>query len=126
MKVLVFSLVAAMFAGCATIGSADNYCNVRMENGSLPIETVMIENSGWLLFSFIPIASGNPKMPNRCSFRLFEDTTTLQNNLDILEIEMKRVGATKFANLYSKTIDESVMFILFTRTACQTSAVLLK
>jgi hypothetical protein len=74
----------------------------------------------------IPIGSGDPDRPNAFSFKLFKDTTTLQNNLDMLEQEMKSVGATRIVNLYSKTIDESVFIMLLTRTACRTSAVLLK
>ena len=78
------------------------------------------------MLNFIPIGGGNPEKPNRCSCRLFEDTTTLQNNLDMLEREMKSVGATRIVNLCSRKIDESVFILLFTRTACRTCAVLLK
>jgi hypothetical protein len=65
-------------------------------------------------------------MPNKCSYVLFKDTTTLQNNLDILENEMKKIGATRIVNLSSKTTDESMLVMLLTRTTCHTSAILLK
>lgn len=126
MKAIAFLLFLALFGGCASVTTAHNFHGVDMENHGTPIETVMIENTGWNLFKVVPIGSGDPSKPNAYSFRLFRDTTTLQNNLDMLEREMKSVGATRIVNLYSKTIDENVFIMLFTRTTCRTSAVLLK
>lgn len=126
MKVLASFFLAATCAGCATVTTTHDRHGVCVEGGESPIETVMIENTGWILFNMIPIGSGNPDRPNECSCRMFTDTTTLKNNLSMLEREMNSVGATRIANLYSKTLDESVFFLLFTRTACRTSAVLLK
>ena len=120
----IFLLFAAY--GCTSLTTAQNFHGVEVEGDEIPIETVMVENTGWKLFKFIPIGSGDPDRPGCCSFRLFKDTTTLQNNLDMLAKEMERVGATRIVNLSSKTIDESVFMVLFTRTACRTSAVLLK
>lgn len=123
----LFALLAVIaVSGCATITTAHNYHGVNVEGGEIPIESVVIENTGWKLFDFIPIGGGNPERPNRCSCCFFEDTTTLQNNLDMLEREMKSVGATRIVNLSSRTIDETVFILLLTRTACRTSAVLLK
>ncbi|MBO5940821.1 MAG: hypothetical protein J6R18_06485 [Kiritimatiellae bacterium] len=123
-----FIALMALFvcAGCATVTTARQFQNVNVENGEQPIETVVVENTAWKLFNFIPIASGNVKMPNKVTYVLFADSTTLQNNLDMLEGEMKRVGATRIVNLRSKDIDESVFIMFLTRTTCQTSAVLLK
>ena len=125
MRLIALLSVFAM-AGCATVTTAHNYHGVNVEGGEVPIESVVIENTGWKIFDFIPIGGGNPERPNSCSCRLFEDTTTLQNNLDMLEGEMKSVGATRIVNLCSRKIDESVFILLLTRTACRTSAVLLK
>ena len=125
MRLIALLSVLAM-AGCATVTTAHNYHGVNVEEGEVPIESVVIENTGWKIFDFIPIGGGDPERPNSCSCRLFEDTTTLQNNLDMLEREMKSVGATRIVNLCSRKIDESVFILLFTRTACRTSAVLLK
>ena len=123
----LFALLAVIaVSGCATITTAHNYHGVNVEGGEIPIESVVIENTGWKLFDFIPIGGGNPERPNRCSCCFFEDTTTLQHNLDMLEREMKSVGATRIVNLSSRTIDETVFILLLTRTACRTSAVLLK
>jgi uncharacterized protein YceK len=126
MKTFAALIALAICSGCGSVTTTHNHHDVNVEGDETPIETVMIENTGWTLFNVIPIGSGNPNLPNECSCRLFEDTTTLQNNLDMLEREMKRVGATRIVNLYSKTLDESIFFLLFTRTACHTSAVLLK
>ena len=123
----LFALLAVIaVSGCATITTAHNYHGVNVEGGEIPIESAVIEDTGWKLFDFIPIGGGNPERPNRCSCCFFEDTTTLQNNLDMLEREMKSVGATRIVNLSSRTIDETVFILLLTRTACRTSAVLLK
>ena len=126
MKHSLFLALLASCLGCATITTANNYHGVDIEGNGSPIETVLIENTGWTMFKLLPIGSGNPEEPNRNSCCMFRDTTTLQNNLDMLEREMKRVGATRIKNLSSKTADESLFLLLFTRTACRTSAVLLK
>ena len=125
MKLLAIFAVFAM-TGCTTVTTAHNYHGVNVEGGGTPIESVVIENTGWKLFDFISIGGGDPEKPNMCSCRLFEDTTTLQNNMDMLEREMKSVGATRIVNLCSRKVDESVFILLLTRTACRTSAVLLK
>lgn len=113
-------------AGCATVHTASDYHGTGIEGGETPIETVEIENAGWFLFKFIPLGSGDPLAPNRCSSKLFQNTVTLQNNLEMLEDEMGRVNATRVANLTSRKTDESVLWILLSRTAYHTSAVLLK
>ena len=124
MRLLTAALILCV--GCATINTADDYHGMGIENGETPLETVEIENTGWLLFQFIPIGSGDPRYPNKKTCRLFRNTVTLQNNLNILEGEMERVGAKRVANLSSRKTNESILFILFTRRAYHTSAVLLK
>ena len=113
-------------AGCATIHRATDYHGVGIENGERPIETVEIENTAWLLFKFIPLGSGDPSRPNESGCRLFQNTVVLQNNLDMLEAEMKRVKARRAINLTSRKTDESMFILLLTRRAYHTSAVLLK
>ena len=115
-----------LFAGCASIRHSTTFNNVKVEDNEEPLEIVEVENSGWELFKFIPLASGNPLKPNRFSCRWFTDTVTLQNNLNLLEMEMKSKGATRFTNLTSRNSEETFLFILVTRNAYHTSAVLLK
>lgn len=126
MRLFFATLAAIACAGCATVNTANDYHGMGVEEGEMAIETVEIENAGWLLFKSIPLGSGNPLAPNRCSSKLFQNTVTLQNNLEMLEDEMERVNATRVLNLTSRRTDESVFLILLSRTAYHTSAVLLK
>ena len=113
-------------AGCATIRRATDYHGSRIENGERPIETVEIENTAWLLFKFIPLGSGDPSNPDKFGCRLFRNSVSLQNNLDMLQSEMKRVKAGRVVNLTSRKTDETIFVILLTRHAYHTSAVLLR
>ena len=115
-----------LLAGCTTVRYSTTFHDVKVEDGETPLEIVEIENSGWELFKFIPLASGNPEKPNQLSCRWFSNTVTLQNNLNLLEQEMKNRVATRFTNLTSRNSEESFLFVLLTRNAYHTSAVLLK
>ena len=127
MKTILPALVGALLlAGCTTVRYSTTFHDVKVEDGETPLEIVEIENSGWELFKFIPLASGNPQKPNRLSCNWFSNTVTLQNNLNLLEQEMKTRVATRFTNLTSRNSEESFLFILLTRNAYHTSAVLLK
>ena len=126
MKRLFLAMTLACAAGCATIKTASDYLGCGVDGGETPLETVEIENTGWLLFKCIPIWSGNPERPNAVSTRFFRNTVTLQNHLDMLQHEMKRCGATRMTNLSSRKTDESILLIIFSHQAYHTSAVLLK
>ena len=127
MKPAILAAICLPFlVGCATIRHSTSFHNVKVENDEQPLEVVEIENSGWLAFKCIPLASGNPQKPNQLSCRWFSNTVTLQNNLNLLEQEMNAKGATRFTNLTSRNSEESFLFILLTRKAYHTSAVLLK
>ena len=125
-RTLVAFAAALALAGCATINSVTDYHGMGIEGGEKPIETIEIENTGWLALKFIPIGSGDPLRPNEKTCRFFRNTVTLQNNLEMLVDEMERVGAKRVANLTSRKTDESIFFIILTRRAYHTSAVLLK
>ena len=66
MKRLAIILACALLGGCATV-------TVSRDGATM----VNIENSGWYLLNFIPLASGNPARPNSCTTRLFSKTVTL-------------------------------------------------
>lgn len=107
------TLLTVLFcSGCAIIGTSS-------EGGR---EMVAIENSGWYLFNLIPIASGNPDAPNEHDFRMFVQTTTLDNNIRMLESEMNRRGYTRYRDLVSYTADETYLFILLKKRSLYTSA----
>lgn len=105
------------FGGCASV----NLCSV---GGRTMAD---IENTGWYLFNFIPLASGNPERPNANSCKLFQETTTLESNMRLLDYAMRKDGGyTGYRNLVSYTTDENILLILFKRRACHTSAELFK
>ncbi len=122
-------LVAAvlLFAcGCTTVLKSKEFGDVKTDGGSTPVAAVEIENSVWLLFNCIPIASGSPDHPNLKKCKLFRNTVNLPNNMKILKAEMEQEEVTKVANLTSHYSEESYLFFLLTRRACHTSAVLVK
>ena len=114
MKRMALILMCALLGGCATV-------TVSREGGTM----VNIENSGWYLLNFIPIASGNPARPNSCTTRLFSKTVTLENNVKMLDKVIRDEGAVAVRDINSFTIDEHVLLILLKRHAYHTSAQLL-
>ena len=114
MKRFAIILACALLGGCATV-------TVSREGATM----VNIENSGWYLLNFIPIASGNPASPNSFSTRLFSRTVTLENNVKMLDKVIREEGAAAVRDINSFTIDEHVLLILLKRHAYHTSAQLL-
>ena len=118
---------ATLFAcGCTTVLKSKEFGDVKADGGSTPVAAVEIENSVWLLFNFIPVASGSPDHPNRNRCKLFRNTVNLPNNMKVLQAEMEQENVTKVANLTSHYSEESYLFFLLARRACHTSAVLVK
>ena len=129
---------AALFAcGCTTVLKSKEFGDVKTDGGSTPVAAVEIENSVWLLFNFIPVASGSPDHPNLNRCKVFRNTVNLPNNMKVLEKEMACEGVekvlqaeleqeevTKVANLTSHYSEESYLFFLLARRACHTSAVM--
>ena len=114
MKRMALILMCALLGGCATV-------TVSREGGTM----VNIENSGWYLLNFIPLASGNPARPNSCTTRIFSKTVTLENNVKMLDKVIRDEGAVAVRDINSFTIDEHVLLILLKRHAYHTSAQLL-
>ena len=114
MKRLAAILACALLGGCATV-------TVSRDGATM----VNIENSGWYLLNFIPIASGNPARPNSCTTRLFSKTVTLENNVKMLDNVIREEGAVAVRDINSFTVDEHVLLILLKRHAYHTSAQLL-
>ena len=118
---------AALFAcGCTTVLKSKEFNDVKTDGGSTPVAAVEIENSVWLLFNFIPVASGSPDHPNLNRCKVFRNTVNLPNNMKVLEKEMACEGVEKVVNLTSHYTSESYLFFLLARRACHTSAVLVK
>ena len=120
------AVAAALLAsGCTTVLKSKEFGDVKVD-GTTPVATVEIENSVWLLFNFIPIASGSPAHPNSNKCKLFRNTVNLPNNMEVLRAEMAKEGVHEVANLTSHYADEKYLFFLLARRACHTSAVLVK
>ena len=116
---------AALFAcGCTTVLKSKEFGDVKTDGGSTPVAAVEIENSVWLLFNFIPVASGSPDHPNLNRCKVFRNTVNLPNNMKVLEKEMACEGVEKVVNLTSHYTSESYLFFLLARRACHTSAVM--
>lgn len=113
-RAFLLAAAAAILGGCATV-------NVNRDDRTM----VVIENTGWYLFNFIPIASGNPDHPNRFSSRWFSNVVTLKNNMKMLNAVMTDEGATQVKDLTSYTTDEKVFVILLARHTYHTSAELI-
>ena len=114
MKTAALAILCAILSGCATVTISRHGTTM-----------VNIENTGWYLLNFIPLASGNPAKPNCCSTRLFSKTVTLENNVKMLDKVIADEGAAAVRDLNSFIIDEHVLLILLKRHAYHTSAQLL-
>ena len=127
-RVLLLALRArrAVCAGCTSVRVNPHFGDVKAEGGRAAAAIVEIENSGWYLFTCIPLASGDFEHPNDFGCRWFRDTVHLQNNLAVLNGEMRRAGVSEVANLTSHRSDEKYLVFLLARRAYHTSAVLLK
>ena len=118
--------VALLASGCTTVLKSKEFGDLRVDGGTKPVATVEIENSVWLLFNFIPVASGSPDHPNSYKCKLFRNTVNLKNNMKVLRAEMANEDVTKVTNLTSHYADEKYLFFLLARRACHTSAVLIE
>ena len=86
---------------------------------------VEIVNTGWYLLNFIPLASGDPDAPNENRCRFFSSTTTLENNVRLLDYAVTKRNASGVRDVRSYWTDENVLLILFKRLAIHTSAEML-
>ena len=121
MKRLRLIAAFAAFAAAALLGGCSS---VRISREGVTM--VDAEISGWYLFNFIPIASGDPKSPNGSGCKLFRDTTTVQNNLELIDWALKREKADFVDDLNTYTTDEYVFIIFLRRHSIHTSAKLMK
>lgn len=116
MKSALVAVLLSLLAGCAT------YTTTSIGGRT----TVAIQNTGWYLFNFIPLGSGDHDNPNHCSCNLFQNSVSLESNMTILKKAMVSEKAYKAENVASRWTDERVFFILLKRYACHTSAELIK
>lgn len=112
MKATVLLLLALSLCGCASVSYSD-------KGGKTMVD---VANTGWYLFNLIPLASGNPEAPNEVDFKLFRQTTTLANNVRLLDYAATERGATDVKDISTYTSDESIFIILLKRHIIHTSA----
>ena len=118
--------VALLASGCTSVLKSKEFGSVKVDGSTTPVAAVEIENSVWLLFNFIPVASGSPDHPNSYRCKLFRNTVNLPNNMEVLRAEMASEGVSEVVNLTSHYADEKYLFFLLARRACHTSAVLIQ
>lgn len=82
----------------------------------------LANNSCLLLFGFIPIASGDIDGSDDTSVVFFKDTTTLANNLRLVDRAMRAEHATKTRDVSSYRTDETILILILRRTTLRTSA----
>lgn len=85
-------------------------------------EMIVIENNGWKFLNCMPIASGDPDYPNQEVSIWFRDSVTLNNNMWMLNEEIKKRGARGFKDLCSYKTEEQTFLFLFKRYTLHTSA----
>ena len=113
---LLFAALNLLLAGCC--------CTKTCREGGR--DMCYIENSGWKLFGHVPIASGDPIHPNEDKVVWFEDTVTLDVNVNLLGRVMREGGYTGLYDLTSYRTEEIIIPFLFKRYIYHTSAELLK
>jgi len=105
----------ALLAGCASV----DVC----KDGK---DMVVIRNSGFFLFYFVPICSGDPDYPNQEVCNWFDNTVKLETNIRLLNEEVERQGAVGVRNLASHRDDETIVWLLLKTKAYKTSAELIR
>ncbi len=114
--------ILCMVLGAAVLAVAAGCTAVKVSHvGKSMVE---VENNGWLLFNLIPLASGDADNPESKVCKFFQNSVTLDNNIDLITYAMRQEGAVGVKDLTSYTSDEYVLFLLLRRHSMHTSAVL--
>ena len=126
MRQVIVAVAMSALVGCSTTLTRLPPPRALKTAGVVPIEAIEVSNANLLLLSFIPIASGDPDAPNAGAFRWFTDTLSVANQVQMLEAEAARVGATRAVEVATLKTDESLLFFLLLREKMHTSAILVK
>lgn len=99
--------------------------SVRLSNeGGRQMCTV--ENSCLKILGFIPVGSGDIDSPYEKDWVCFEDTTTLFNNIRLVERAMEKTRSTGILSATTYRSDEQVIIFLLKRSTLHTSVELTK
>jgi hypothetical protein len=115
-KLFFITVLSLSFTGCASV-------KISNVGGKCVAVT---ENTGWYLFNFIPIASGDVSNPNGYTCSLFQNSVNLKNSMELLEYAMKKENAFSCKDIVSYSTDEKVFILLLKRLSYHTSAELIK
>lgn len=126
MRQAIVAVAMSALVGCSTTLTRLPATKMPSSSDVRPLEVVEISNACLLLLSFLPIASGDPQSPNSWGCTWFEDTTTVENQMRMLEAEASRIGATRAVDVTTLRTDESLFFFLLQREKIHTSAVLVR
>lgn len=126
MRQAIVAVAMSALVGCSTTLTRLPATKMPSSSDVRPLEVVEISNACLLLLSFLPIASGDPQSPNSWGCTWFEDTTTVENQMRMLEAEASRIGATRAVDMTTLRTDESLFFFLLQREKIHTSAVLVR
>ena len=126
MRQAIVAVAMSALVGCSTTLTRLPATKMPSSSDVRPLEVVEISNACLLLLSFLPIASGDPQSPNSWGCTWFEDTTTVENQMRMLEAEASRIGATRAVDMKTLRTDESLLLFLLQREKIHTSAVLVR
>lgn len=114
MKKILFSfvLMAFLLGGCYSV-------NVSTKGDRT---MCVASNSCLLLLGCIPLASGDVHGGDDSTIVFFKDTTTVANNLHLVDGAMRREHAQQTRDLSSYRTDETILFLILKRTTLRTSA----
>ena len=126
MRQAIVAVAMSALVGCSTTLTRLPATKMPSSSDVRPLEVVEISNACLLLLSFLPIASGDPQSPNSGGSCWFKDTTTVANQMRMLEAEASRIGATRAVDMKTLRTDESLLLFLLQREKIHTSAVLVR
>lgn len=126
MRQAIVAVAMSALVGCSTTLTRLPATKMPSSSDVRPLEVVEISNACLLLLSFLPIASGDPQSPNSWGSCWFKDTTTVANQMRMLEAEASRIGATRAVDMKTLRTDESLLLFLLQREKIHTSAVLVR
>ena len=127
MRLAIVAVAMSALVGCSTTLTRLPATEMPSSSDVRPLEVVEISNACLLLLSFLPIASGDPQSPNSGGSCWFEDTTTVANQMRMLETEASRIGATRAIDMKTlRVVDASPFLFLLQREKIHTSAVLVR
>lgn len=110
-SLLVAALAALLTAGCVTVHEN------RLADGSLSVE---IQDNGWYVFGFVPIASGNPdgRWPH-----WFRNDVDPRKTMMLLDRILERERPDEIGPVVTREEDENILIVV-TRVSYHTSAII--